>query len=381
MRAGAAALAAALGGVLAASAAHADSTESLAVKPSAQPRAQTYPLTLLVQGDVVAASEPAVGPGAIGDDPPDGSDVRLRRLRAGGDVAGATWRLRWTLEALSQNQPRAPVEGNFIPIGGNVARVPEAFGAWIPHRAVQFSLGAQRVPVSLSRQVDEADLRFPERPQIVMAIAPDFRVGVAFTSDLGLLRLRVAGMSADRNLDSRTFTSGYFGAFRLEAEPIGPMGVAPWRRSKNDPWYGWFRFSAGVSVLYGTLVGQRALVLGGDGQLQWRRLTITGEYLAERNETGQHAGQWPRQGAVVEPGVFVISQRVEVVLRGAWYRGSYDFTGPTSDRTDTFAAGAGLTLFTYSAHLRLQGAVELRRTADARLADSSWAIFRATLVI
>lgn len=355
--------------------ARADATETLAVKP-APARARTYPLVLLIQTDAVVASEPASG----GDDPTFGSDVRVRRLRAGGDVGGGAWRLRWLLEAQGYGQPRAPVEGNRIPFG-QLARVPEAFAAWIPLRAVQVSVGAQRVPVSLSRQVDEADLRLPERPQIVTAVAPDFRVGVAFTSDLGLLRLRVAGMSADRILDSRMFDSGYFGALRLEAEPIGPMGVAPWRRSPADPWYGWCRFSTGVSVLYGTLLGPRALVLGVDGQLQWRRLTITGEYLAERDETGAHAAQWPRQGAVVEPGVFVVRERVELVLRAAWYRSPDDFTAAVGDRTDTFAAGGGLTLYTYAAHLRFQAAFELRRTPDAHLADSSWAILRATLTI
>jgi hypothetical protein len=212
-------------------------------------------------------------------------------------------------------------------------------------------------------------------------MAPDFRVGAAFTSDLGLLRLRMAGMSADRSLDSRLFDSGYFGALHLEAEPLGPMGVAPWMRRVSDPWYGWFRFSAGVSVLYGTLLGPSTLVVGGDGQLQWRWLTVTGEYLAEHDGAGLYAGQWPRQGAVVEPGVFVIPERLEVVLRGAWYRRPDEITSVTSARTDTYAAGAGLTLFTYATRLRFQAAFELRRTTDARLPDSHWGIFRATLSI
>lgn len=383
MKRAALAVAAALTVGLPASAARADATEALAIKP-AQARGVSYPLVLLIQADAVAASEPAVDVAGrpSSDDPQFGSDVRLRRVRVGGDVSplGGQLRLRWLLEGQSKDQPRAPLEGNRIPIG-NAARVPEAFAAWIPHRAVQVSVGAQRVPISLSRQVDEADLRLPERAQIVTAVVPDFRVGAAFTSDLGLLRLRVAGMSADRNLDSRLFTSGWFGALRLDAEPLGPMGVAPWRRRPDDPWYGWFRFSAGVSVLYGTLLGPRALVIGGDGQLQWRRLTVTAEYLAERDGSGQHEGQWPRQGAVIEPGVFVVRERVELVLRGAWYRRPDDLTAPTTDRTDTFAAGAGVTLFTYAARLRFQAAFELRRTDRSALPDSHWGIFRATLAI
>jgi hypothetical protein len=375
------AVAAALAVGLPARAARGDATESLAVKPAAA-RMASYPLVLLVQADAVVASEPDLAARAAGDDPPLGSDVRLRRARAGGDLSlhGGQWRLRWLLEAQGKGQLRAPLEGNRIPVG-DTARVPEAFAAWIPDRAAQVSVGAMRVPISLSRQVDEADLRLPERAQIVTAVVPDFRVGAAFTSDLGLLHLRVAGMSADRNLDSRLFTSGWFGALRLDAEPLGPMGVAPWRRRTDDPWYGWFRFSAGVSVLYGTLLGPNALVVGGDGQLQWKRLTVTAEYLAERDGSGEHDGQWPRQGAVVEPGVFVARERVELVLRAAWYRRPDDRTAPTTDRTDTFAAGAGVTLFTYAARLRLQAAVELRRTASEALPDSHWGIFRATLTI
>src|SRR5204862_4869104 len=125
------------------------------------------------------------------------------------------------------------------------------------------------------------DLRLPERPQVFAALAPDYRVGVAFTSDLGLLNLRIAGMSADRTLDGELLSSGYFGAVRLSADPIGPMGVTPWRMPVNDPWYGWWRFSGGVSVLYGTLLAPRTLGLGGDAQLQWRRLRLTGEYVGE----------------------------------------------------------------------------------------------------
>ena len=343
-------------------------------------RARTYPFVLMVQGDAVVDSMPAGSGVAAGDDPLPGSAARLRRLRLGEDTTSGHWRARVILEATNRDRAFTPVEGDRIPVGGPV-RLTEAFGAWTPHRAFSLAVGAQRVPFSLSRQVDEADLRLPERAQILAALAPDYRAGVSVTSDLGLLNLRVAGMSADTSLDGRLLTSGYFGAVRLGADPIGPMGLTPWRRRTDDPWYAWWRFSAGVSVLYGTLFDGRTLALGGDAQLQWRRVTVTGEYLGEYlTSFFKGAGGWAHQGAVVEPGVFFAHQRIELVLRGAWYHQPATLPG-TADATDTFAAGAGLTLFGYSNHVRLQGALELRRSRDAALPDSDWAIIRATFVL
>jgi hypothetical protein len=356
----------------------ADEATTLATTPPAPERSETYPLVLLVQGDAVVDGRPSGVGAAAGNDPPGGgSDVRLRRLRFGEDVRRGAWRARLIVEASSRDAAFAPVEGGRIPVARFV-RLTEAFGAWRPHRAFELDAGAQRVPFSLSRQVDEADLRLPERAQALVALAPDYRAGVAFASDLGLLNLRIAGMSADRNLDTRLASSGVFGAARLGADPIGPVGLTPWRRRSDDPWYGWWRFSAGVSVLYGTLVAPRTLALGADAQLQWRRVTVTGEYV------GQHVAAarafWPSQGAVVEPGIFIARERLELVLRGAWYEQPREtLTGPTS--ADTLAGGAGLTFFAQGAHVRLQAGLELRRTLDARLPDSGWAIMRATLAL
>jgi hypothetical protein len=351
--------------------------ETLATKPAAV-GSQLYPLVLLLQSDAVLTSEPQGVGAAAGDDPPAGWALRLRRLRVGEDAQSGAWRARVLLEATSRGQPVAPLEGGRLPVGGPI-RLPEAFVAWMPHRAFQLSVGAGRVPFSLSRQVDEADLRLPERAQILTALAPDYRTGVALKSDLGLLDVRLAFMSADTSLDRRLLTSGYLAALRLGADPIGPMGVTPWRRRADDPWYGWWRFSAGASVLYGTLLEPRTLALGGDAQLQWRRLTVTGEYLGEHLPNGPLS--WPHQGAALEPGVFLWSEHLELTLRGAWYRQPLEVTPATDDHADTFAGGAGLTLCIYEARLRFQAAFELRRTRDRLLADSSWGIFRATLAL
>jgi hypothetical protein len=359
--------------------ARADEAPATVAKAGAA-RSQAYPLVLLVQVDATRATVPG-GPGvAVGNDPPSGWDLLIRRLRVGEDLRSGAWQVRALVEAQSRDLVFTPVEGGRLPIGGSV-RVTEAFVAWIPHRASQLTLGAQRVPFTLSRQVNEADLRMPERAQVIAALAPDYRTGIAFTSDLGLLNLRVAGMSAARTFDRDVLTSGYFGAVRLGADPIGPMGVEPWRGGANtsDPWYAWWRFSAGVSVLYGTLLAPRTLGLGADAQLQWRRLTVTGEYVGEYLTSG--AGGWPHQGAVVEPGVFLWRERLELVARGAWYRRPLDVSADPDDRTDTFGAGGGLTLFAYDALVRFQAAFEARRTRGALLADSNWAIFRITLAL
>jgi hypothetical protein len=351
---------------------------------AARAAGRVYPLVLWVQGDAVLSSTGARtgdAAGAATNDPPVESGVRVRRLRVGEDVGNGRWRARFVFES-QPGQPWLPIEGGRL-LAGTPARLTDAFVAWTPHRAFQLVVGAQRVPFSLSRQVNEEDLRLPERAPIVTTVAPDFRVGVSLTTDLGLMRLQGAFLSADPGLDERLATSGFFGALRLSADPVGPMGVAPWRRRANDPWYGWWRFSAGVSLLYGTLLGPRNLGAGADGQFQWRRFTATGEVLFLRGGAGHDR----RTGAVVEPGVFVWPERIELVLRAAWYRRAPGPTpapggAPAAEASDTFAAGAGLTFISRDGKARLQAALERRHAPDApALRDTNWAIIRATLAI
>jgi hypothetical protein len=342
----------------------------------------SYPLVFLFQGDAVVESVSSDAGPPTADDPAGGSHLRVRRLRVGEDVAHGPFRVRAILEAQSRDETFPPIDGGRIP-GTSFLRLTEAFGAFRPHRAFELDVGAQRVPYSLSRQVDELDLRMPERAQPVVALAPDYRTGAAVTSDLGLLYLRVAGMSADRSFDGELFSSGWFGAARLATEPVGPMGVAPWRRPATDPWYGWWRFSAGVSALYGTLLAPRTLALGGDAQFQWRRVTVTGEYL------GQHLPQgagWAYQGADVEPGVFLIEERLELVARGSWYRRPAPPTPLAMPaQTDTLAAGGALTFFAREGHVRVQAGFEVRHTLDDRLphlsSNAGWGIIRLSLAL
>ena len=382
-----AALAASLGVARAAVADGAPEIIATSAAPPAPAPPDSYPLVFLFQGDAVVDSTPAPG----GDDPTGGSHLRLRRLRFGEDLRRGALRVRVLLEASSRDEAFAPVEGGRVP-AADWLRLTEAFVAWRPHRAFEVVAGPQRAPFSLSRQVDEVDLRLPERAQAVAALAPDYRAGVAIASDLGAMNLRLAGMSADTSLDEHLLTSGFFGALRIGADPIGPMGVAPWRRrdqaGPNDPWSCWWRFSGGVSVLYGTLLAPRTLAFGVDGQVQWRRLTVTGEYLAQ-HLGHDDAAALPAQGAVVEPGVFLVRERLELVLRGSWYRqplttaatATTPANAAATAEADTLAGGGALTFFSRHTHLRVQAGLELRHTVDARLPDSGWAILRASVTL
>jgi hypothetical protein len=323
-------------------------------EPAAVPVRTAQPLVLLVQGDAVAGEEVAEVP------PASGPALRLRRLRAGDDLASGSLRVRAVLEAQPSDQPWTPLEGGVI--AGGAVRLSEAFAAWTPHRGFQVVAGAQRVPFSLSRQIDEPDLRLPERAQILNAATPDYRTGLALAGDLGLLQYRAAFLSAATSVGGALLDARGLFAFRLAAEPIGPMGLTPWRRGPDDPWYGWWRFSAGVSVLYGTLQAPGTLRLGADGQLQVRRFTAAAEYVFVDGPARQ-------QGVVVEPGFTVAPQRLDLALRAAWSRlGS----------ADTTAAGAGVTFLMRAGHLRWQAAFE-RRVSEG--APSGWAILRATLVL
>jgi hypothetical protein len=314
---------------------------ALAAPVVARADADETPLVLLVQGDL-------------------GTATRVRRLRVGDDLRAGSLRARVVLEGQPLDQPFGALDGGRLPAIGSV-RFTDAFVAYGPLRAFEIDVGSQRVPFSLSRQVDEADLRLPERAAIFDQATPDFRAGVGLGGDLGLLQYRGAVMGGDPALD-RTFAGGVLAAFRLAAEPLGPMGVAPWRRrpqDERDPWYAWWRFSAGASVLYGTLLGPRTLGAGGDAQLQWRRFTATSEYVFV------HAPSGNRQGGSFEPGLFVVRDRLEVVGRLAW------------SQADGAAGGGALSLYMTgdgAVGVRLQAGFEKRRGADL-------AILRLTLAL
>src|SRR6185369_12382735 len=197
--------------------ADAESTEHAEAETQEPPREEAQPLVLVLQGDWLTTD------GNVGELPPSYDPaLRLRRLRVGEDVTTGDLHVRGVFEAQQTDQPWTPLEGGVI--AGGPVRVTEAFAAWTPHRAFQIVAGAQRVPFTLSRQIDEPDLRLPERAQIIDAATPDYRTGLALASDLGLLQLRAAFLSAATTLDGAMLDARGLFAFRLAAEPIGPMG-------------------------------------------------------------------------------------------------------------------------------------------------------------
>ena len=344
-------------------------------------RPDTYPLLLLVQEDALLASKPNLAEDP--QDPPAGAALRLRRLRVGDEVAMGDFRLRVLFEAESETAagtPFTPLAGGRLPFGGSV-RTTETYVAWAPTRAFELDAGSLRVPFSLSRQVDEGALRLPERAPFADAFLPDFRVGASVGGDLGELLYRAAVLSADPVLDGQLFGHGVLVAGRLVAEPLGPVGLRPWRRATTDPWYDWFRFAAGLSVLYGTVAAPSTLALDPDFTAAWRSLVVTAEYLfSVRYASG--AAVVPgstEQGAALEPGVTLLERRLDLVARGDWERAA---------AINVWGVGAGLTAYAPDPRLRLNAGFERRWTqptpAGAQAgaeAGSYWAIVRLAVVV
>jgi hypothetical protein len=337
----------------------------------------TYPLTLLVQADAVVASAPA--PFESPDDPPAGAALRLRRLRVGDDLRWGDLRLRALFEAQPNDAagvPFAPLAGGRLPFGGPL-RAADLYLSWAPGRAFHLDAGSMRVPFSLSRQTEEADMRMLERPGFVEAFLPDYRAGVAVGGDLGELLYQAAILSADRTLDGHLFGDGAMVAGRLSAEPLGPVGLVPWRLPASDPWYDWFRFAASLSVLYGTVAEPRTLAIDPDFQAQWRWLVITAEYLFSlryRDGVTIDPSSY-QQGAAVEPGVTLLGRRLDLVARGDWQRDA---------AANSWGAGASFTAYAPDPRLRLGAGFEWRHgPSGAGGADtgSYWAIVRLTIAI
>jgi hypothetical protein len=330
------------------------------------------PLRLLIQGDVGLSTQPA--PRQDPEDPPSGAIARLRRVRAGEELAGHDLHARLLLEAqpdTATGQPYPALAGGQLPFGGPV-RLTEAFVGWAPGRALEVDAGSLRVPFSLSRQIDEADLPMPERPAFVDAYTPDFRTGVSVQGDLGEILYRAAILSADQAIDGHLFGRGYVAAGRIVAEPLGPVGLTPWRRGRQDPWFGWFRFAAGLSVLYGTLAAPQTLALDPEFTAQWRHLVLSAEYLLSmRVAPGASFHDTGAQGMAVEPGLSAAHGRRILVARGDWQR---------AGGTTTWGVGAAATFYAPDPRVRLTAGFE-QRWSSATPASTSWAILRLTIAI
>jgi hypothetical protein len=206
---------------------------------------------------------------------------------------------------------------------------------------------------------------------------PDFRVGASIGGDLGELAYRAAVMSADPVIDGQLFDHGMLVAGRLCAEPLGPVGLLPWRRPASDPWTDWFRFAAGLSVLYGTVAAPSTFAIDPDFTAQWRAFVVTAEYLylvryAQGVTIVPGSAQ---QGAAIEPGATLFDRRLDLVARGDWER---------AGTTNVWGAGAGLTAYGPDPRLRLHAGFERRWSAPgAPGTDGSayWVILRIAIVI
>ncbi len=332
---------------------------------------------MLVQTDTVVAHHGANAP-AI-EDGTTRPGFYLRRVRVGLDAADGDWRARAIVEATARSEV---ADAALDPIAGEIdrgrTRPTEAYVAFAPHKAFVLSAGSLRVPLGLSRQVDEADLRLPERARIITRATPDFRMGATASGDLGLLQYALGAFVVAPTFGADFRNGGVLDVLRLAAEPVGPLGVAPQLRRHDDPWYRWWRFSAGLSAFYATLPGANEFGLGGDGQFQWARLLVTGEILWTRQAGAD------RVGFTVEPGVFVVRDRLELVARAEWLN---DEVGPTSP-VDAWGGALGATFYAPSRHVRLQAAYTLRRAAVGSASDptgggrtAGWAVLRATFTL
>jgi len=327
---------------------------------AADDRGEPGSLVLLAQGDATLASEPAAPA-----DPPDGATFRLRRVRVGEEISGRFFRVRGVLEAVSADGLGTyftPVEGGRLM---GPLRLTAATASWTPHVLLHVDAGLIRVPFSLSRQIDQADLRMPERAAITNTLAPDFRAGGGVSGDAGALSWAVAVMSASRTIDGDLFDRGAMVAARMAAEPIGPVGTTPWRRPLDDPWTDWLRFRHGLSFMYGTLYEAKTIGAGTDLSLQWRRFSATSEYIFV------HAPAGNQQGAVVEPGLTLGPRRVDVVLRGQWQRAAH---------ANGWGTGAAITIYARDPRARLQVAFQ-HSTGPAPLPAATSALARITFAI
>lgn len=342
---------------------------------------------LLIQTDAVVLHHGPARSVLQDAEPPPG--FYLRRARFGADVEAGLWRARMMVEIASQSETAsgggsAGIGAGVTDVigldaaagerGGAAPRATEAFLALVPHQAFTLAAGSLRVPLGLSRQIDEGALRLPERARIVARTTPDYRVGAAAAGDLGALQYALGAYAATPRLrtEGADFSAGgILYVFRLAGEPVGPMGVTPHLRRRDDPWYPWWRFSLGLSAFHLRLPGDNELGLGGDAQFQRGRLCITGEALWTRRGTAD------RVGATVEPGIFLVPERVELVTRVEWFN---DRVGPR-EPADAWGAAAGITLFSTTRQARAQVAYTTRWPLAADERPSGWAVLRATFTM
>ena len=238
--------------------------------------------------------------------------------------------------------------------------------SWTPHVAINIAAGALRVPFSRTRQVDDANLRMPERAAFTRTMAPDFRVGAGVGGDLGAMSYAAAVMSSSRWIDGDLFDRGAMVAVRLAAEPIGPVGLTPWRRPLDDPWTDWVRFSHARLVLL-----RHAVRAAQHRRRNGRRASSGGAWSRPANTSSSTRRREISRAPSLEPGVTLGPRRLDIVARGSWQRAAGG---------NGWGAGAALTLYANDPRARLQAGFE-RRTGPDPLGAASYALLRLTFAI
>ena len=323
--------------------------------PSARRR---YPLSCSSRGTRCSPRKPDAA--ADPQDAPAGRGTALaapalRRRRGARRLPAAR-----AVEAEGETRPEpfTPLAGGRLPFGG----------ARADHRDVR-RLGARRARFRDRR-------RIAARP--VLALAP-VRRGRAAPARAAAVRRRVPARLSRGRRRRRRSRRDRFPRRRHERRPGArrpavrprrarrrtPRSPSRWARWASSPGGArrpipgtdWFRFAAGLSVLYGTVAAPRTLAQSIPiSRPQWR--------VRGRHDGIPLLGPLPRrpaavvpgstaQGAALEPGVTLFGRRLDLVARGDWER---------AGTTNVWGAGAGLTAYGPDPRLRLNAGFERRWT-------------------
>jgi hypothetical protein len=268
----------------------------------------------------------------------------LRRARLGLAFAKGDWEARFD-EEVAAAPPVVVAPDPLFPLGPRAAaaRPTDAYVAYAPSAALRVTAGSQRVPLSWARLMDPADAWLGQLPWPVERMLPDYRLGLTVGGDLGLFQYTAGWFGPTADPVERFAHEGSLWVFRLSGEPVGPMGNVPWRRTKDDPWYPWWRFSHALSFAWAHLpdAGTDALVVTGDQAFSWRRFSLMGEVLWQRRmPAAARTASIDALAAWVDAGVFLVPDRWSLAARFDWMNGDVG----TREATDSWGFAAGTEL-------------------------------------
>ena len=312
----------------------------------------------------MVASAPA-GPA----DPPEGASLRLRRVRVGEDVGGRVFRA--ARRAGSACRPTrlgryfAPVEGGRLQ---GPLRVTEAFAVVdAARRSSGSDAGALRVPFSLTRQIDQAELRMPERAAIASTLAPDFRVGAGIGGDFGALSCVGGGDVVQPHARRRRVRPRRDGRRARGGGADRPgRRLTPWRRPPAIPGpTGSGSGTASRSCTARCTKQRRSAPAwtcrcsGGASRRPPSTSSCTRRRGTSRAPSSNPASRWARAGSTSS-------------LRGEWQRAA---------GANGWGAGAAMTIYARDPRARLQAGFERRTGPDAARPPPATRSLRLTFAI